>query len=109
VQCFVGHYLFCCLFFFFLLFFLDVQLLITAWYLQSLLFVDIKGVNGRRTQYNGNKEKVQNDKQRSIKLYIEINIEHHETHWVPRRAQVPWKGSQYIDGNKTIRYFYFTL
>ena len=29
--------------------------------------VDIKGVNGRRTQYNGNKEKVQNDKQRSIK------------------------------------------
>jgi hypothetical protein len=25
--------------------------------------VDIKGVNGRRTQYNGNKEKVQNDKQ----------------------------------------------
>ena len=24
---------------------------------------DIKGVNGRRTQYNGNKEKVQNDKQ----------------------------------------------
>jgi hypothetical protein len=42
--------------------------------------VDIKGVNGRRTQYNGNKEKVQNDKQRSIKLYIENNIEHHETH-----------------------------
>ena len=41
---------------------------------------DIKGVNGRRTQYNGNKEKVQNDKQRSIKLYIENNIEHHETH-----------------------------
>ena len=41
--------------------------------------VDIKGVNGR-TQYNGNKEKVQNDKQRSIKLYIENNIEHHETH-----------------------------
>jgi hypothetical protein len=24
---------------------------------------DIKVVNGRRTQYNGNKEKVQNDKQ----------------------------------------------
>jgi hypothetical protein len=24
--------------------------------------VDIKGVNGRRTQYNGNKGKVQNDK-----------------------------------------------
>jgi len=24
---------------------------------------DIKGVNGRRTQYNGNKEKVQNDKE----------------------------------------------
>jgi hypothetical protein len=42
--------------------------------------VDIKGVNERRTQYNGNKEKVQNDKQRSIKLYIENNIEHHETH-----------------------------
>jgi hypothetical protein len=42
--------------------------------------VDIKGVNGRRTQYNGNKEKVQNDKQRSIKLYIGNNIEHHETH-----------------------------
>ena len=42
--------------------------------------VDIKGVNGRRTQYNGHKEKVQNDKQRSIKLYIENNIEHHETH-----------------------------
>jgi hypothetical protein len=38
VQCFVGHYLFCCLFFFFLLFFLDVQLLITAWYLQSLFY-----------------------------------------------------------------------
>ena len=42
--------------------------------------VDIKGVNGRKTQYNGNKEKVQNDKQRSIKLYIGNNIEHHETH-----------------------------
>jgi hypothetical protein len=28
--------------------------------------IDIKGVNGRRTQYNGNKEQVQNDKQRSI-------------------------------------------
>ena len=41
--------------------------------------VDIKGVNGR-TQYNGNKEKVQNDKQQSIKLYIENNIEHNETH-----------------------------
>ena len=41
--------------------------------------VDIKGVNGR-TQYNGKKEKVQNDKQRFIKLYIENNIEHHETH-----------------------------
>ena len=71
--------------------------------------VDIKWVNGRRTQYNGNKEKVQNDKQRSIKLYIENNMEHHETHWVPRRAQVPRKGIQYIDGNKTIRYFYLTL
>ena len=70
--------------------------------------VDIKRVNGR-TQYNGNKEKVQNDKQRSIKLYIGNNIEHHETHWVPRRAQVPRKGNQYIDGNNTIRYFYFTL
>ena len=70
---------------------------------------DIKGVNGRRTQYNGNKEKVQNDKQRFIKLYIENNIEHHETHWVHRRAQVPQKGNQYIDGNNTIRYFYFTL
>jgi hypothetical protein len=42
--------------------------------------VDIKGVNGRRTQYNGHKEKVQNDKQRSIKLNIENNIKHHETH-----------------------------
>ena len=41
---------------------------------------DIKGVNGRRTQYNGNKKNVQNDKQRSIKLYIENNIEHHEIH-----------------------------
>ena len=41
---------------------------------------DIKVVNGRRTQYNGNKEKVQNDKQRSITLYTENNIEHHETH-----------------------------
>jgi hypothetical protein len=30
--------------------------------------VDIKGVNGRRTQYNGNKEKVQNDKQRDLSL-----------------------------------------
>ena len=70
---------------------------------------DIKGVNGRRTQYNGNKEKVQNDKQRSITLYTENNIEHHETHRVPRRDQVPWKGNQYIDGNTTIRYFYFTL
>jgi hypothetical protein len=37
VQCFVGHYLLCCLFFF-LLFFLDVHLLITPWYLQSLLY-----------------------------------------------------------------------
>jgi hypothetical protein len=37
VQCFVGLYLFCCLFFF-LLFFLDVQLLITPWYLQSLFY-----------------------------------------------------------------------
>ena len=70
---------------------------------------DIKGVNGRRTQYNGNKEKVQNDKERSITLYTENNIEHHETHWVTRRAQVPRKGNQYIDDNKTIRYFYFTL
>jgi hypothetical protein len=35
---------------------------------------DIKGVNGRRTQYNGNKEKVQNDKQRCITLYTENNI-----------------------------------
>ena len=69
---------------------------------------DIKGVNGR-TQFNGNKEKVQNDKQRSITLYTENNIEHHETHWVTRQAQVPRKGNQYIDGNKTIRYFYFTL
>ena len=40
---------------------------------------DNKGVNGR-TQYNGNIEKVQNDKQRSITLYTENNIEHHETH-----------------------------
>ena len=70
--------------------------------------VDIKGVNGR-TQYNGNKEKVQNDKQRSITLYTENNIEHHETHWVTRRAQVPRKGNQYIDGNKSICYFYFAL
>ena len=70
---------------------------------------DIKVVNGRRTQYNGNKEKVQNDKQWSITLYTENNIEHHETHWVTRRVQVPRKGNQYIDGNKTIHYFYFTL
>ena len=70
---------------------------------------DIKVVNGRRTQYNGNKEKVQNDKQWSITLYTENNIEHHEIHWVTRRVQVPRKCNQYIDGNKTIHYFYFTL
>ena len=42
--------------------------------------VDIKGVNGRMTQYNGNKEKVQNYKQPSITLYTENNIENRETH-----------------------------
>ena len=71
---------------------------------------DIKGVIGKRTQYNGNKEQVQNDKQRSITLYYtKNNIEHHETHWVTTRAQVPRKGNQYMDGNKSICYFYFAL
>jgi hypothetical protein len=35
--------------------------------------VDIKGVNGR-TQYNGNKEKVQNDKQRYIYIYKDLGF-----------------------------------
>jgi hypothetical protein len=33
--------------------------------------VDIKGVNGR-TQYNGNTEKVQNDKQRSWSVLLRL-------------------------------------
>jgi hypothetical protein len=60
--------------------------------LHSIISETIKGVIGRRTQYNGNKEQVQNDKQRTVCVVL--------FHWaIALSVPLGYPDSDYLFGN----------
>ena len=61
------------------------------------------------TQYNGEREKGQNDKQRSTKHYTENYDTTSSSPLNTQNIQVPQKDNQFLNDNKTIGYFYCIL